>query len=447
MFSAASGDHSICKNEEVGEDPDVEKDDEGKPIIEFADCCNNYTPIDVEKVAMLAKAKEQPRSRDELGIFCPLVKVDVAKREVWGIVTAESPDKEGEICDYDTTVPYYKDMVEEMSKATDGANIFPLRVMHGLKVAGKGISIEFRDNKKEIYMGFKVVDDNEWKLVQENVYTGFSQGGRYIKRWADGDFVRYTAKPGEVSLVDVPCLTRAHFDYVKADGSVEMRKFSIPTEVGALPNRPVAVPEQVTPSVDTCSCDCPNCKGSNCAACGTGACRMAGKVAKMKYLITSKAGVSILPYAKADDSPNYRLMLKAWRTLHNDKDEITKTLSDAEKSSAIKKLRNLYAKNDVDNPLEKAATVEKKISEILTDTIQSRAYGQLGKGMYTISRFSDICESIKYLWLSLEYEREQEGDESPVTDDLREIVEGLLDALLVYTEEQILEEKSRLSNF
>src|ERR1700677_1396980 len=153
-----------------------------------------------------------------LHVFCPLIKVDVAKREVWGVVTAEVPDKEGEICDFDTTIPYYKAMVDEMSKATDGVNIFPLREMHGLSAAGKGIDIQFREGTKEVYMGFKVVDDAAWNKVAEGVYTGFSQGGRYVKKWKDGEYTKYTAKPSEVSLVDVPCLTRAHFDYVKADG-------------------------------------------------------------------------------------------------------------------------------------------------------------------------------------------------------------------------------------
>lgn len=165
-------------------------------------------------------------NRFEKTIFCPLIKVDEAKREVWGVVTAEEVDKDGEICDYESTAPYYKAVVDEMSKATDGANIFPLRAMHGLTAAGKGIGIDFRDKTKEIYMGFKVVDDSEWKKVQESVYTGFSQGGRYIKKWADGDNTRYTAKPAEVSLVDMPCVTRAHFSYVKSDGTVELRKFA-----------------------------------------------------------------------------------------------------------------------------------------------------------------------------------------------------------------------------
>ena len=37
--------------------------------------------------------------------------------------------------------------------------------------------------QKRIEICGKVVDDAEWQKVEEGVYTGFSQGGRYLKRW------------------------------------------------------------------------------------------------------------------------------------------------------------------------------------------------------------------------------------------------------------------------
>jgi len=46
-----------------------------------------------------------------------------------------------------------------------------------------------------------------------------------VKTWKDGDYIRYTADPCEISLVDVPCLAEATFQYVKASGEIEMRKF------------------------------------------------------------------------------------------------------------------------------------------------------------------------------------------------------------------------------
>ena len=150
-----------------------------------------------------------------------LIKVDVAQRLVYGLVTAEREDKDGETCDYDSTKPEYKTVNDEMSKASDGQNIMPLREMHQLNAVGAGKSIEFDDAKKEIRMAFKVVDDSTWNKVLEKVLIGFSQGGRYVKRWTEGAKKMYTAAPGEVSLVDNPCLSGAVIQYVKADGSVE----------------------------------------------------------------------------------------------------------------------------------------------------------------------------------------------------------------------------------
>ncbi len=160
--------------------------------------------------------------------FIPLVKIDVAKRLVFGVATAELPDQSGEVCDYESTVPYYKEWSERFEKATDGKSLGNLRSMHTNIAAGKLVSIEFNDAEKQIEIVGKVVDDEEWNKVQEGVYTGFSQGGRYVKTWqdsSDSKLTRYTAAPSEVSLVDNPCLLHATFTAVKADGATEMRKF------------------------------------------------------------------------------------------------------------------------------------------------------------------------------------------------------------------------------
>lgn len=157
-----------------------------------------------------------------------LCKVDIPQRIVYGLVTAEREDKDGETCHYESTVPYYKAINDEMGKATDGANIMPLREMHQLHAVGAGKSIEFDDGKKEIKMSFKVVEDSTWKKVLEKVLTGFSQGGKYIKQWKENGKIYYTAEPGEVSLVDNPCLAGAVIEYVKADGSIEAYKVPDP---------------------------------------------------------------------------------------------------------------------------------------------------------------------------------------------------------------------------
>jgi hypothetical protein len=81
-----------------------------------------------------------------------------------------------------------------------------------------------------------IVDDNEWNKVLKGVYTGFSIGGSYAKKWTDPvekSAKRYTAKPSEVSIVDVGCNPDATFCMVKADGVETEVKFE-DTEQGIL---------------------------------------------------------------------------------------------------------------------------------------------------------------------------------------------------------------------
>ena len=166
--------------------------------------------------------------------FIPITKIDVAKREVYGVVTSEAVDKDGEICDYDSTAPYYRAWSAEIEKATEGKSLGNVREMHANKAAGKVVALEYDDAAKRIVVAAKIVDDDAWEKCQEGVYTGFSQGGEYVKVWQDGQHHRYTARPSEISLVDNPCNPEAHFEYVKGDGSVEVRKFLSAQAVGAL---------------------------------------------------------------------------------------------------------------------------------------------------------------------------------------------------------------------
>jgi hypothetical protein len=227
--------NGYCTEPEVLADPEVADllNDQGLLPVSPGDCCNEFEPKDEEAADKAHKSMNHQFSK-----FIPFAKVDPTKREVWGIVTAERPDKEDEVCDYEKSKPFYEAVIAEMSKATGGRNLFPLREMHQLSAAGKCIGFEFRDDDKEIFMGFKVVDDDAWKKVDEGVYTGFSQGGRIVgELMPDPVFkgcMRYVADPSEASLVDNPCLADAHFAYVKSDGTVEIRKFKKTLPLGNL---------------------------------------------------------------------------------------------------------------------------------------------------------------------------------------------------------------------
>ena len=168
-----------------------------------------------------------------LRMFIPLTKVDAETRTVYGIATGETADRSGEICDYASTKPFYEAWSGDIAKATSGKSLGNVRAMHGSIAAGVVKAITFNDDSKQIEIAAKIVDDAEWKKVQEGVYTGFSQGGGYVKRWKDEvtGLQRYTANPSEVSLVDLPCLPTATFQMVKAAGAVEARHFAKSAQV------------------------------------------------------------------------------------------------------------------------------------------------------------------------------------------------------------------------
>jgi hypothetical protein len=161
-----------------------------------------------------------------LRLDIPITKVDAARRLVTGVATAEVPDRAGEICDYASTKPLYEKWSDAIALSSGGKSLGNLRAMHGLVAAGKVTALRFNDDAKQIEICAKVVDDAEWAKVEEGVYTGFSQGGAYAKRWTDETGAkRYTADPHEISLVDLPCLAEARFEMIKADGSHEWRRF------------------------------------------------------------------------------------------------------------------------------------------------------------------------------------------------------------------------------
>jgi hypothetical protein len=161
-----------------------------------------------------------------MNLFAQIAKIDESKHEVWGVATAEIVDKEGEIFDYDSSKPYFKSWSDEISKATDGKSLGNVREMHAPSAVGKLVDIAFDDDMKQIRVGARIVDDVAWQKCMLGVYTGFSIGGAYVDAWKDGEYLRFTANPVEISVVDNPCVPGAHFTAVKADGSCEVRKFT-----------------------------------------------------------------------------------------------------------------------------------------------------------------------------------------------------------------------------
>ena len=164
--------------------------------------------------------------KNTVSLFAQIAKIDESKHEVWGVATAEVVDKEGEIFDYESSKPYFKSWSDEIAKATDGKSLGNVREMHEPSAVGKLVAIDFDDDLKQVRVGARIVDNVAWQKCMQGVYTGFSIGGAYVKAWKDGEYVRFTASPVEISVVDNPCVPGAHFTAVKADGTCEVRKFN-----------------------------------------------------------------------------------------------------------------------------------------------------------------------------------------------------------------------------
>lgn len=161
----------------------------------------------------------------DFSVFVPMLKVDEEQRLVYGVMAEEVLDNSGEIFDYESSKPHFEKWSEDAYNTSNGMSKGNVRTMHGSVAAGKLTDIAFDDSARRIECCAKVVDDNEWNKVLEGVYTGFSIGGRYAKRWTEkmdnGEkATRYTAQPIEVSLVDKPCIPTATFQMIKKDGSV-----------------------------------------------------------------------------------------------------------------------------------------------------------------------------------------------------------------------------------
>lgn len=167
----------------------------------------------------------------KLNLIVPITKVDEEKRLVYGVATCETPDKSGEIFDYASSAPLARAWSAEIEKMSQGKSLGNIRYMHQLDVVGKAVDINFNDAEKSIEVCSKVTDDNAWKKVQDGLLVAYSIGGDYKKQWLDPtnkQFIRYTAALSEISLVDNPCNPDAGFQYVKADGTQELRKFVPP---------------------------------------------------------------------------------------------------------------------------------------------------------------------------------------------------------------------------
>jgi DNA-directed RNA polymerase subunit RPC12/RpoP len=181
--------------------------------------------------------------------FFRLQKFDERSGTVYGVMTCEKPDKQGEIFDYDgggkADVQRWSDEAVASTRAAgQEVSLGNIRLQHGLEIAGKATLIRYDDDAKSIGLLSQPVNDEIRDMCRGGFVRGYSIAGGYASRHCNecgadmlgmgmdcpqcGErvFVRFVPRIVECSYVDSPCLESATFEYVKSNGVSELRKFS-----------------------------------------------------------------------------------------------------------------------------------------------------------------------------------------------------------------------------
>lgn len=389
-------------------------------------------------------------------MFLRFTKVDAAQRIVYGVFTEEAPDRSNEIMDYAASKPHFEAWSQTMYKASGGKSYGNVRAMHKTVAAGLFAQpIEFNDETKTMSAAARVVDDDEWKKCEEGVYTGFSVGGRYLKRWTDPKnptLIRYEADPQEVSLVDLPCVKGATFSFVKAEGAQpEDRLFKTVVETkDELPAPPPLSdpPELSDPPV------------------------LEKTVAPVEATLATPATPSLVVQAdapvqmwKAVDGSFHDSMEAAVKHTQDQKvkDAVSAAVSPAE--AALSKLNTLLggeatppatpASGDAGKDVKVEVPVVGKTAEPLFFKLRKKALEALvalgkppakevvqtafTKGMWDIARVADIICDLKWLYECVASEAALEGDSSTIPADTKDIISKLVALLKKVVDEETSE--------
>lgn len=343
---------------------------------------------------------------------------------VWGVATWEKPDSDNEVADYETAKPVYQAWSSKALKRTKGAgqeaSLGNIRVQHGSEVGGKATKLEFDDSAKEIWLGSEPIDDAMHQQLKKGFYTGYSQGGSYAWRACDkcetplplaqGQnycpncdayvVVRYGLKRlAEVSYVDSPA-TGEGFEHVKANGSTEILKFAKKENTVAKTKTVagVALP-------------------SHCFA----------YVGDPEKTETWKLPIEF----PGDDKKTKSHIRNALARF-----EQTQGIPEGDKSKVKAKIEAAARSHGIEVDGEKAV----RGLTVLKDGIDKAAESQgLAKGLYDVARFADVLGSMAWLYECALFEREIEGDESEVPDELKDLLEGMVETFIAMATEEARE--------
>ena len=366
----------------------------------------------------------------------PLVKVEEGPNGLaiaYGLATSEAIDSDRERCNYPGTKPYYQKWAEKAIATTTAAgqqvSCGNIRVMHTGTLGGKATGLTFDDDRKQVWIKTEAADMAVSDLLRRGILTSFSQGGTYVRKFHGGPdgcgsditeksycptcqkdlpVVDYIAEISEVSYVDLPANPEATFSYVKADKSIELRKFADPAAV-------------------------------------TAAIASLAKSAKTKRVAGEDLTAECFAYVgDPEDISTWKLPIK-FSTEAKTKRHIRNALARFEQTQGIPANKKAKVKAKIiaaakKHGIEVSDESEKAVSLALEGALAKSAEARgLEKGLYDVARFAEMVQSLAYLWMDAEWEADREGDESEVPAAIRDLIENAAEVLMEMTSEELSE--------
>lgn len=370
--------------------------------------------------------------------FAKLEESESGNPTVWGVATWEKPDSDNEICDFDTAKPVYQTWSAKAFKRTKGAGQEPslgnIRLQHGSDVGGKATKLEFHDDDKEIWLGSEPINDEVHTALKKGFYTGYSQGGSYAWRacnTCEGQLpmqqgynycehckksvaVRYGLKRlAEVSYVDSPAIGEG-FEHVKANGSCEIVKFAKRTEGDS----------KVSKEAKTK--------------------RVAGEELPASHFAfvgdPEKTETWKLPIKFSTDEKTKRHIRNALARF-----EQTKGIPEDKKEEVKAKIHAAAKEHDIKVTEETSDKADEATVTMLRAAIEKRMTesGLVTKNLWDVGTFAEILQRMAYLYESAVWEREVEGDDSEVPDEMRDHLEGMIETFIAMAAEEARELAAR----
>lgn len=363
-------------------------------------------------------------------------KVDEKAQQAWGIFTAEVPDCDEEIADY----AYQKVRVGEWSneakqltaKSGQESSLGNVRFAHTGQPVGKVIALDMDDAKKEIGGGTYISDPGAWDMVAKGILMGFSFGGRYDWRKCEdcgrdmplqqgnnycdtcGSMVkvRFGASIVELSVCDRPAVPVANITHIKADGSVVEQAVEPPAAVAKEAKTKRVAGEDLT---------------ADCFA----------YVGDPEQTKTWK-----LPIKFSTEEKSKRHVRNALARFGK-----TKGIPDDKKAEVKAKIvaaaKHLGIEVDEDEAKSAEPTLKKSfVKGEVVSIFQSHLAKFTGedrecrKDLGDVAFFAEILQRIAWLRYSAIAERDYEGDESTVPDEIEENLVSLTETFLRMAEEE-----------